>query len=126
MTGKQLGSFTYNMRQFSYFEELKLAFGANVNIGGLLNIDVSLDKGKIRKKTGLFAKIVQRNYTVDMDLPADGNILLNHDDMGSVGKYDPIYISSITYGRMVLISIESSESYDEIRITYRLSYKLKL
>ena len=28
-----------------------------------LNIDVSLDKGKIRKKTGLFAKIVQRNYT---------------------------------------------------------------
>jgi thiol-activated cytolysin len=83
------------MRQFSYFEELKLAFGANVNIGGLLNIDVSLDKGKIRKKTGLFAKIVQRNYTVDMDLPADGNILLNHDDMGSVGKYDPIYISSI-------------------------------
>lgn len=95
MTGKQLGSFTYNMRQFSYFEELKLAFGANVNIGGLLNIDVNLDKGKIRKKTGLFAKIVQRNYTVDMDLPADGNILLNHDDMGSVGKYDPIYISSI-------------------------------
>ena len=46
MTGKQLGSFTYNMRQFSYFEELKLAFGANVNIGGLLNIDVSLDKRK--------------------------------------------------------------------------------
>lgn len=46
----------------------------------------------------MFAKIVQRNYTVDMDLPADGNILLNHDDMGSVGKYDPIYISSIRNG----------------------------
>lgn len=126
MAGKQLGSFTYNMRQFSYFEELKLAFGANVNIGGLLNIDVSLDKGKIRKKTGLFAKIVQRNYTVDMDLPADGNILLNHDDIGSVGKYDPIYISSITYGRMALISIESSESYDKVRIALQAALQAKV
>ena len=73
----------------------------------------------------MFAKIVQRNYTVDMDLPADGNILLNHDDMGSVGKYDPIYISSITYGRMALISIESSESYDKVRIALQAALQAK-
>ena len=74
----------------------------------------------------MFAKIVQRNYTVDMDLPADGNILLNHDDMGSVGKYDPIYISSITYGRMALISIESSESYDKVRIALQAALQAKV
>lgn len=46
MEGKQLGSFSYNMRQFTYFEELKLAFGANVNIARILDIDISVDKGK--------------------------------------------------------------------------------
>lgn len=72
------------MRQFSYFEELKLAFGANVNIARILDIDISVDKGKIRRKTGLFAKIIQRNYTVDMDLPIDGNLLLNHDEINNI------------------------------------------
>ena len=35
------------------------------------------------------------NIYVNVDQITHGNILLNHDDMGSVGKYDPIYISSI-------------------------------
>lgn len=56
MEGKQLGSFSYNMRQFSYFEELKLAFGANVNIARILDIDISVDKGKSEEKQGCLRK----------------------------------------------------------------------
>lgn len=126
MEGKQLGSFSYNMRQFTYFEELKLAFGANVNIARILDIDISVDKGKIRRKTGLFAKIIQRNYTVDMDLPIDGNLLLNHDEINNIGRYDPVYISSITYGRMALISMESFESYDKLRVALQVALQAKV
>ena len=126
MEGKQLGSFSYNTRQFTYFEELKLAFGANVNIARILDIDISVDKGKIRRKTGLFAKIIQRNYTVDMDLPIDGNLLLNHDEINNIGRYDPVYISSITYGRMALISMESFESYDKLRVALQVALQAKV
>ncbi|MFQ9071281.1 MAG: hypothetical protein ACLR49_16615 [Bacteroides stercoris] len=50
------------MRQFTYFEELKLAFGANVNIARILDIDISVDKGKNQKKNW----IVCENNTTEL------------------------------------------------------------
>ncbi len=56
MEGKQLGSFSYNMRQFTYFEELKLAFGANVNIARILILILVLIKEKSEEKLDCLRK----------------------------------------------------------------------
>lgn len=39
------------------------------------------------------------NFTVDMDIPLDGNLLLDNDAINLMEGFSPVYISSITYGR---------------------------
>jgi hypothetical protein len=57
---------------------MKLAFGANVNVAKILRLDASYDKTKIKHKTGLFARVYQRNFTATMDYPSDGNLFKNN------------------------------------------------
>ena len=65
MTGKQIVSFIYDMNQFTYYNELKLAFNCNIDVASVFNISTSVAQGKIRKKCGLVAKFIQKNFTVD-------------------------------------------------------------
>ena len=103
MSGKQLVSFSYDINQFTYYDELKLTFASNINVASILNITVDAAKGKIAHKTGLIAKFIQKNFTVDMDIPLDGNLLLDNDAINLMEGFSPVYISSITYGRMVIM-----------------------
>ncbi|MEG0107964.1 MAG: thiol-activated cytolysin family protein [Lachnospiraceae bacterium] len=126
MSGSQLISFSYDMNQFSYYNEIKLAFGCNINVAKVFNLGVDVSKEKVKKNTGLIAKFIQKNFTVDMDLPLDGNILLNHSDMSNVGTFDPVYISSIVYGRMGVIIIETNESYENVRVAVKAAFEAKI
>lgn len=118
-TGKQSLSFEYDYRQFSYYRELKLAFGANVNIAGLFKLDASVDHTKINSKSGLFARIVQKNFSMIMDYPIGGNIFLNESDLNNLLSREPLYINSIIFGRMAVIAIESSYEYDELKVAFQ-------
>ncbi|MBS5529092.1 MAG: thiol-activated cytolysin family protein [Prevotella sp.] len=116
-SGKQIEEFEYDLKQFSRYSEMKLAFGANVNIANILKIDVSANSDKIKHNTGLFARVCQKNFSVIMDYPEDGNIFANNDD---ITKYpDAVYINSITYGRMAVIAIESDSSYNAIKTAFK-------
>ncbi len=118
-TGKQSLSFEYDFRQFSYYSELKLAFGANVNIASIFKLDASFNSQKIKATSGLFARIVQKNYSLIMDYPYDGNLFFNNNDLNILQSQNPVYINSIVFGRMGIIAIESSYSYDEVKIAFK-------
>jgi len=117
--GKQSLSFEYDFREFSYYRELKLAFGANVDIAGIFKLDASVNSQKITAKSGLFARVVQKNFSLIMDYPYDGNIFLNNADLNSVLSQTPVYVNSIIFGRMGIIAIESDYSYDELKTAFR-------
>lgn len=125
-SGEQILSFDYNIKQFSYYSELKLAFGSNINIGKIFSIDISGSNNKIKKKTGIFAKFTQKNFTMDMDIPEDGNIFLNNSDLSTVLDRNPVYISSITYGRLGIISVVSDYSYDEVNFALKAALNAKV
>ncbi|MYY46888.1 hemolysin [Elizabethkingia anophelis] len=118
-SGEQSLAFDYNIKQFSYYSELKIAFGSNVNIGKIFSIDISGSNNKIKRTTGVFAKFTQKNFTIDMDLPADGNIFKNNSDLALTNGKNPVYISSVTYGRLGIISIESNASYNEVNFALK-------
>lgn len=118
-TGKQSLSFEYDYRQFSYYQELKLAFGANVNIAGLFKLDASVGSTKINSKSGLFARIVQKNFALIMDYPIGGNIFQNESDLSSLLPSEPLYVNSIIFGRMAIIAVESSYEYDELKVAFQ-------
>ena len=50
MTGKQIVSFIYDMNQFTYYNELKLAFNCNIDVASVFNISTSVAQGKIREE----------------------------------------------------------------------------
>lgn len=125
-SGDQILSFDYNIKQFSYYSELKLAFGSNINIGKIFSIDISGSNNKIKKKTGIFAKFTQKNFTMDMDIPEDGNIFLTNSDLSTVLDKNPVYISSITYGRLGIISLVSDYSYDEVNFALKAALTAKV
>lgn len=118
-SGKQLESFEYDFRQFTKYNELKLAFGANVNVANIFKLDASANYDKINAKSGLFARIVQKNFSVIMDYPYDGNVFADDDRYYEVASKDPVYVNSITYGRMGIIAIESEYSYEELKTAFK-------
>lgn len=120
-TGKQNLSFEYDFREFSYYKELKLAFGANVNIASVFKIDASYNNNKITSKSGLFARVVQKNFSLIMDYPENGNIFLNESDLSKTASLSPVYINSIIFGRMGIIAIESNYTYDEVKSAFKAS-----
>ena len=126
MTRKQIVSFIYDMNQFTYYNELKLAFNCNIDVASVFNISTSVAQGKIRKKCGLVAKFIQKNFTVDLDLPADGCLLKNNNELSNVGPYDPVYISSITYERMGVMMFDSSYAYDSLRVAVKAAFDAKI
>lgn len=121
-SGEQTEEFEYDMKQFSDYNELRLAFGANVNVMQILNIGGSYDKTKISHKTGLFARVFQRNFSSMMDYPEDGNLFKNNADINDHGG--DAYISNIIYGRLAIISIESDFSYEEVKKAFKASLTL--
>lgn len=121
-TGKQSLSFEYDLRQFFKYSELKLAFGANVNIANIFKLDASVNHTNIKSKSGLFARVVQKNFSMIMDYPYDGNIFLNNDDLNGVLSDSPVYINSIIFGRMAIIAIESDYSFNELKAAFKASF----
>lgn len=119
--GKQSLSFEYDFREFSYYSELKLAFGANVSVGSIFKLDASLEKEKIKSTSGLFARIVQKNFSLIMDYPENGNVFFNEADLNKNLIKSPVYINSIIFGRMAILAIESNYSYDMLKAAFKAS-----
>ncbi|MDR2236443.1 MAG: thiol-activated cytolysin family protein [Chryseobacterium sp.] len=114
----QNGTLNYSIEQFTSYDELKVAFGSNVNTRSLFGKNSSstnIEEGMISKRTGFYIKFYQTSFTLDMDIPAGGSLVNDHNfDSGGV---EPVYVSSISYGRMGILSIETNEQEDTAKKT---------
>ncbi len=122
-SGQQIEEFEYDLKQFSKYSEMKLAFGANVDICSILKISGSVESNNIKYKTGLFARVCQKNFDAVIDYPDDGNIFSNNAKLSTYPN--AAYINSITYGRMAIISIESDSSYSSVKSAFKVALNLK-
>ncbi|WP_373850374.1 thiol-activated cytolysin family protein [Bacteroides heparinolyticus] len=125
-SGKQSQVFTYKMKQFSYYKEVKLAFGANVNVGQLFGINTEVNSGRICKNTALFVDFSQIYFNAAMDIPDDGNIFKDENTRQQYLSKKPIYVNSVNYGRKGVILVESKESYDKLSVAIRASFNAKV
>lgn len=111
--GRQSASLSFEIEQFTSYEELKIMFGSNKKTSGIFFNSSSGEENfehKISKGTGIAVKFVQKYFTLDMDIPHGG--LVNGDISGLV-QYSPVYVSSIAYGRMGIMTIETNDSYSD-------------
>ncbi|MCW3465278.1 thiol-activated cytolysin family protein [Chitinophaga nivalis] len=124
--GEQISSYSFTMERFTAYDELKLAFGSNVKTGALFfgsESSTTETQHKISKRSGLYVKFIQKNFSLDLDLPTNGQLMDNTTDMNALNKLSPLYVSSITYGRMGIMAIETDSSYESTYAAYNTAFK---
>ena len=90
---------------------------------GILNVKGGFDFANTQIKTRLIAKFIQNYYTLDMDLPGQPSDLFEEDvDRTLFGTLMPMYVSTVTFGRMALFTIESELEETEVRAFLSASY----
>jgi hypothetical protein len=103
-------------------QQLDLSLRASYKGFGL-NIKSGFDFSNKNIKTRLVAKFIQNYYTLDMDLPNQPSDLFGEDvDRTLFGTLMPMYVSTVTFGRMALFTIESELSETDVRAYLNASY----
>ncbi|CAA0176206.1 Tenacilysin [Tenacibaculum maritimum] len=70
------------------------------------NVEFNYDK----ETTKVIVKIIQKYYTIDSDIPSNASdfFVEEFNFKSKLGDKKPLYVSSVTYGRVFLMSIEST------------------
>lgn len=114
-SGDQLSSFSYSMAQFKRYSEMQLSFGASLNIGSLFNLSFSQDAKIEDNKTRVRAEFTQENFTVNIEPPLYEPFIKEGSDLSIFGDYSPLIVSSITYGRKGIMTVESDSSFNSVK-----------
>lgn len=113
---------SFTIEQANSEQQLNLALRASYKGGGV-NVKGGFDFGNKKVKTRLVAKFIQSYYTLDMDLPNQPSDLFQANvDRNLFGAFMPMYVSTVTFGRMALFTIESELSETEVRTFLNASY----
>lgn len=103
------------------------ALMAQTNISGWgAKVSVMYDFNSKTEQTKILMKFYQKYYTIDLDLPnrpCDMFISGNLPTPEIFNGTSPVYVSSITYGRLVYLMVESNVSAQALRAAMTAAYK---
>jgi thiol-activated cytolysin len=110
-------------------EQLALALGAEVSwLGSAGHVKASFDFEQQQTRSRYLVKYTQAYYTVDLDAPARPadffapTVTLADVQARVDAGNPPLYVASVTYGRMVLFTFESDYSSEEMGAALEFAY----
>jgi hypothetical protein len=113
---------SFTVEQAYSEQQIALSLRASYTTG-ILNVEGGFDFSNTKIQTRLIAKFIQSYYTLDMDLPKQPSDLFEEDvDRALCGTMMPMYVSTVTFGRIALFTIESELSETEVRAYLDASY----
>jgi len=120
VTGATPARVTFKVHEVHSSEQLKLAIGANYSYSGGFSADIkgSFNFNTSENKSRYLVKFMQAYYSLDMDSPKNPTeVFANPKELNftMLGSVSPMYVSSVTYGRMAMFSVESSASKMELK-----------
>ncbi|WP_316821312.1 thiol-activated cytolysin family protein [Pedobacter gandavensis] len=103
--------FQAEMSSFNTYDKLKTLYGYNKKLDLWAfdkNTIKDVDLQVIRKKSGVIIKFFMENFSIDVDVPDDQQLFDSTGmDKSLFMGTSPMYVSSVTYGRMGIMTIES-------------------
>ena len=122
VTGGTAAEVSFDIEEVHSQNQLSLALGANYK-NAMADVSGSFDFNQEDYRSRVVVKFVQAYYTIDIDLPATPSDLFSEmPDLNALGDVSPMYVSTITYGRMALFSAESSRSITELEASLRAAF----
>lgn len=107
---QQNEKFMFQHKRFTFYDEIKSAFGTNIDTRKLFSSrkeNSTENRDKIVKSSGMYVKFFQSCFTVNMDIAP-----LSDQQIKGKTNFEPVYVSSVTYGRMGVFVFETDETYE--------------
>jgi thiol-activated cytolysin len=129
ITGSTPANLYSEIEQVHSEKQLNMALGVQASWGlGIASLKSSFDWSNQNIRSRYVVRYTQAYYTVDLDTPASPSTLLAPEvSLADVqAKMDeqrpPVYVSSVTYGRMVVFTFESQYSAEEMSAALDFAY----
>jgi thiol-activated cytolysin len=126
ITGATPANLYSEIEQVHTEEQLNMALGIQASWGlGIASLKSSFNFDKQEIRSRYVVRYTQAYYTVDLDAPASPSALLAPGLEVSAKMDDthpPAYVSSVTYGRMVVFTFESEYSSEEMGAALEFAY----
>jgi thiol-activated cytolysin len=129
VTGATPAAIDFEVRQVHSDTQISLALGASVLWPGGGNVTAGFNFEASDKRTKILVNYTQAYYTIDIDAPIEPADFFGPDvtvdELRAFMADDnpPMYVQSITYGRRVIFTVESSESADKVRAALDAAYE---
>jgi thiol-activated cytolysin len=130
VTGSTAANIYSEIEQVHSEQQLNMALGVQASWGlGVASLKTSFDFSKKEVMSRYVVRYTQSYYTVDLDAPASPSALLSpgltvNDVQGKMNETNPpVYVSSVTFGRMVLFTFESNYSAEEMGAALNFAYQ---
>jgi thiol-activated cytolysin len=106
-------------------QQLALAVGASMGNANDM-IKAQFDFSNAAPRSRILVKLFQIYYTLDIDLPnRPSELFANDADLNAIRdnlhELSPLYISSVSYGRMAFFSFESAEDIETLKAAVNAS-----
>ncbi len=129
ITGSPPADLYSEIEQVHSENQLNMALGVEASWGlGVASLKTSFAWSDQTVRSRYVVRYTQAYYTVDLDAPASPSALLAPDiTLAAVQdkvneQRPPVYVSSVTYGRMVLFTFESQYSAEEMSSALAFAY----
>ncbi|MDO1511174.1 thiol-activated cytolysin family protein [Maribacter confluentis] len=103
-------------------QHLEASVGVNYRGVGK-KVSNTLDFSSSSYKNTFVLKFIQRYYTLDVDTPgkSPSDLFTELPNIAILGGTNPVYVSSVQYGRMVLYTVESNFSKTDVKNAFDAS-----
>lgn len=109
-------------------EEMSAALGISFNVGSWFNMDSEFDFTQKGEQTYAMLTLKQIYYTVNVDYDAslgaycllDDNVTLKDVERACPLGCSPVYVSSVSYGRIAAVTMKTSMSYQDLKASLNI------
>ncbi|WP_316839915.1 thiol-activated cytolysin family protein [Pedobacter gandavensis] len=120
--------FQAEMSSFNTYDKLKMLYGYNKKLD-LWAFDKStvkdVDMQVARRKSGIIIKFFMENFSIDVDVPDDQQLFDSTGmDKSLFMGASPMYVSSVTYGRMGIMTIESESDVSVLQSAIQKKFNI--
>lgn len=116
-------SLDFQCTEFFSYSDISKAFSSNAGLANIFSAKVQSNSHKTNIKSRLLGQLISKNFTVTMKVPANGFFKDKSKDSSSE---NPVYVRSISYGKIALLAIESEYSFEEVKKAVEAGIKWKI
>lgn len=116
-------SFEFSCTEYFSYSDIEKALSGSAGLAGIFSTKIKNNTKSVNVKSRLFGQLISKNFTVSMDIPVDGFF---KDPAKDTVPENPVYVYSMTYGKVAFISVESEYSFEEVKTAVEAGIKFKI